>query len=283
MSDIPEKIILEPGIYPDISNEDYHNKIEGVSNSWLQKFKYCPANAILQQNSEADHFVFGRAFHALVLEGPVVFNNEFAVSPDPPCPADRNPKGWRNTTDYKAAIAKFKAQNIGKALISLEDYKHLKGMDSAVKKHPLSKEVLKDGIPEQTVIWIDEDTGLRCKCRPDWIPTGDNNALADLKSAKGAAYHAFKRSMWDYGYDRQAAFYLDGYNAATGSEFDAFVFPVVEKKPPYLTGCYPVGEESMTRGRVEYKKLLGQVKECMETGYWPPYVLDWREPDQSEL
>ena len=283
MSDIPKKIILEPGIYSDISNEDYHNKIEGVSNSWLGEFKYCPAKAMLKRTSEADHFVFGRAFHTLTLEGAVAFNKEFAVSPDPPCPADRKPKGWRSTNEYKAVVESFKAKNAGKSFISLEDYKHLKGMDNSVKSHPLSKEVLKSGIAEQTIIWIDEDTGLRCKCRPDWIPTGDNNTLADLKSAKNAAYHPFKRSMWDYGYDRQAAFYLDGYNAATGSEFDAFVFPAVEKKPPYLTGCYPVGEESMTKGREEYKKLLGQVKKCIETGHWPSYVLDWQEPDQNEL
>ena len=75
--DKQDKIILEPGIYSDISNEDYHNKIDGVSNSWLGEFKYCPAKAKLKRTSEADHFVFGRAFHTLTLEGAVAFNNEF--------------------------------------------------------------------------------------------------------------------------------------------------------------------------------------------------------------
>ncbi len=279
--DKPEKIILEPGIYSDISNEDYHNKIDGVSNSWLQKFKYCPSNVLLPQSGEEDHFIFGRGFHGLVLEGPVVFNNEFAVTPDPPCPAEQNPKGWRNTTKYKDVIKQFKAKNTGKAFITLEDYKNLKGMDIAVRSHPLGNKFLDNGIPEQTVIWIDEDTGLRCKCRPDWVPSGDNDTIVDLKSAKSAAFHPFKRSMWDYGYDRQAAFYLDGYNAATGSEFDAFGFAVVEKKAPYRTGSFIVGEETMADGRAEYKKLLQQVKECMETGHWPAYPLDWRE--QVEL
>ncbi|MCK5610929.1 PD-(D/E)XK nuclease-like domain-containing protein [Candidatus Pacearchaeota archaeon] len=279
--DKQDKIILEPGIYSDISNEDYHNKIDGVSNSWLGEFKYCPAKAKLKRTSEADHFVFGRAFHTLTLEGAVAFNKEFAVSPDPPCPADRKPKGWRNTTEYKTIITRFKGQNLDKPIISLSHYKDLKGMDASLKSHPLAKKFLENGIPEQTVIWIDEDTGLRCKCRPDWIPAGDNDTLVDAKSTKNASHHSFKRSMWDYGYDRQGAFYLDGYNAATGSEFDAFAFAAVEKTAPYRTGTYILGEETPSNAREEYKKLLHQVKHCMETGYWPAYSPDWQE--QVEL
>ena len=226
-------------------------------------------------------FVFGQAFHTLTLEGPVAFNGEFAVTPDPPCPAERKPKGWRNTNEYNVVVEGFKAKNIGKSFVSLEDYKHLKGMDTSLKSHPLAKKFLEEGIPEQTIIWIDEETGLRCKCRPDWIPCGDNDTLVDAKSAKSAAYHSFKRSMWDYGYDRQGAFYLDGYNAATGSDFDTFAFAVVEKLPPYRTGTYIIGEETMSDAREEYKKLLRQVKHCIETDHWPTHSLDWKE--QIEL
>jgi len=39
----------------------------------------------------------------------------------------------------------------------------------------------------------------------------------------------------------------------------------------------------MADGREEYKKLLHQVKECMETGHWPTYDPDWRNPEKFEL
>ena len=53
-----------------------------------------------------------------------------------------------------------------------------------------------------------------------------------------------------YGYDRQSAFYLDGFGA------DEFWFIVIEKTEPFDVGIYMSSEGFMELGRTKYKELL---------------------------
>ena len=63
------------------------------------------------------------------------------------------------------------------------------------------------------------------------------------------------RSSYKYGYHRQAAFYMDGFNA------DEFWFAVVEKEAPYRTGLYQASEEFINNGRREIGELLDRYRE----------------------
>ena len=75
------------------------------------------------------------------------------------------------------------------------------------------------------------------------------NALIDLKTAVTAAPQRFSRSLVDYGYALQAAWYQDGYEALTGERLP-FVHVVVEKEPPHLVAMYQVDADAWPTERI---------------------------------
>lgn len=251
---------IETGVYDGISSADYHGMLDYVSNSYLSKLNKCPAAAKIPQE-DIPAFVFGRACHAYVLEGEAVFFKEFCVAPE------LN----KRTNEGKALFAEFQAQNSGKDVITSDDYNKIIEISAAVSNHSFAKAVLADGKSEQSVFWTDAATGIKCKCRPDRIPSNGAGVLVDLKTTSDAGEYGFTRSVSSYGYARQAAFYLDGVNAATGSSFDAFVFVAVEKEAPFRVETYLLDEEFLAWGRYEYRRLLEVEMECRKDGNYPNY------------
>lgn len=247
------------GLYPNISHAEYHG-IEAVSNSYLTKINHCPASAKIDQE-DTPALIFGSAFHALVLEGQEAFDNRFVVAPEIN----------RRTKAGQAEYAEFCTQNEGKAVIGKDDYNLMIDMLNAVIRHPFACRVLSEGRSEMSVFWEDEETGIYCKCRPDRVPDGDYGVIVDVKTTISAKQKAFENSCIKYGYDRQAAMYLDGYNAATKSNVDSFIFIAVEKTVPFMVGCYAISETDIAVGRIKYQELMKKELGYRERNEWPHY------------
>lgn len=256
---------LKPGIYPDIPASDYHGDLlkDYVSKSYLKRLDKCPAAArVPQEDSPA--LAFGRAYHLYCGEGEAAFYRECAVLPSG---IDKRTKAG------KEAWAQFEAANQGKTLVSADDFQKIQEMDLALKMHPFASKLLAEGQSEQTVIWQDEATGLMCKCRVDRIPNPKKRVLVDLKSCQCAGEYEFGRDVVKFGYALQAAFYLDGINAALGeSVYDAFLFIAQEKEQPYRTETYILDPEFIAYGRSEYQRLIQIEADCRKTGEWPNYA-----------
>lgn len=252
---------MQPGLYTNIPAKYYHNlPIEIVSNSYLSRLNKTPAHTRVKQK-ETPALLFGRAVHSYVLEGATAFFQEFSIPPS----VDRR------TKEGKEIWSKFQLANSDKALIAEEDFVTITEMDIAVKSHPFAKELLAEGISEQTVIWADEETGILCKCRTDRTPSGNKMVLVDLKSTGDASEYAFGKSVLNYGYARQAAFYTEGVSKVTGQKFDAFCFIAVESEPPYRTEVYVLDAEYLSWGWTQVHRLLRLEKECRDNGSWPNY------------
>ena len=145
-------------------------------------------------------------------------------------------------------------------------------MRNAVFAHPFARQILSSGKPEQTIIWNDEETGLNCKGRIDWLPDMvTENVLVDLKTTSDASLKGFTRSCVDYGYAKQAGMYLDGVIKATGAVFDAFIFIAVEPGPPYRTEVYVMDVRFIQWGYTEYRRLLNLEAKCRRSGFYPHY------------
>jgi exodeoxyribonuclease VIII len=261
---LAEKITpLAPGIYPDIPASDYHGELlrDYVSKSYLKRLDKCPAAAKVPQE-DTPAMAFGRASHVFLLEGEDAFVKECAV-----IPSGIN----KRTNAGKEEWAAFEAANAGKSLISADDCLKLVEMRKSIQKHPFAPKLLAEGVSEQTVIWQDAATGLMCKCRPDRIPDGNKGLLVDLKTCTCAGEYEFCRDVVKYGYDIQAAFYLDGIKEATGNNFDAFCFIAIEKELPYRTETYMLDMDFIVRGQREYRRLLNIEAECRASGVWPNY------------
>lgn len=252
---------MKPGIYDNIPSHTYHNEIQAVSNSYLGRLAKCPAAARIPMEETAA-LLFGRACHSFVLEGEEVFFAEFAVAP----------KCDRRTKEGKAAFEQFTLANEGKTVITVDDLNTIFAIDASVKSHPFAKQLLAQGISEQTVIWEDEETGVLCKCRPDRTPSGNKGVLVDLKTTTDASERSFLNSVIKYGYARQAKHYIEGVNAGIGrTDYDAFAFIAVEKEAPYRCEVYILDDAFLEYGANERTRLLRIEAQCRKNNFWPAY------------
>lgn len=174
-------------------------------------------------------------------------------------------------TLWSDVLAEWQQNNPGRMVLSPEQWEQLHAMASAVHSHPAAGALLTSvpGEAEKSVYWIDAATGVLCRCRPDWWR--DDNVIVDLKTTEDASPEGFAKSMANYRYDVQAAYYLDGIQQATGKRPKAFVFIAVEKKPPFAVGVYVLDSDSLELGGAQYRADLRVFAECERSGDWPGY------------
>lgn len=173
--------------------------------------------------------------------------------------------------------AEWLANNGHRTVLEPEEWDQLMNMRDAVMAHPIARALLtgKPGKAEQSVYWIDQATGVLCRCRPDFWR--DDNLIVDLKTTEDASPEGFAKSIANWSYDTQDAFYTDGVLAATGKPLKAFVFLAVEKSARVVEGqplgvaVYQLDEAGRELGRAKYREDLGIYAQCVKTGIWPCY------------
>ena len=111
--------------------------------------------------------------------------------------------------------------------------------------------------------------GIECRCRPDAVT--ERGVIVDLKTTRDASPEEFARSIAQYRYHVQAAFYSDGYRAAFGEAPRGFVFIAVETEAPYLVAVYVASEAMTQRGRIDYQADLDTFRWCRDHNDWPGY------------
>lgn len=257
---------MKPGVYPNIPFKDYL-AINAVSNSYLGRLNDCPAKALVPREDTLS-LLLGRAVHKAVLEGMDAFNAEFAIGPD----VDKRTKAGKE----EWAAFETSADARGKIILKKDDLDKVLLMANAVFRHPWASKLLAEGVSEQTILWQDFDSGLMCKARPDRLPDEGKRTLVDLKTTRDAGEKAFMRSITEYGYARQAAFYLDGMNylkkgTLKNTFFDLFVFVAVETEEPYRVEVYTLSNDFIEYGRQEYRRLLQVEQDCRKAGAYPHY------------
>lgn len=165
--------------------------------------------------------------------------------------------------------AEWLANNSQRTVLSADAWERLHGMRDAVMEHPVAGPLFRrKGKAEQSVYWLDKETGLLCRCRPDWWA---DTIIADLKSTEDASADGFSKTVAKWRYHVQDAFYMDGVEQATGIKQRAFVFVAVEKKAPFAVAVYQLDGESVALGREEYQRNLRTYAQCLNTGKWPGY------------
>ena len=252
--------LVRAGIIKGISNEAYH-KAAGVSKSQLDQFAKSPAHylaSLTTPRKETPAMRIGSIFHGMVLEPERV---KIAVAPA--CD--------KRTKDGKATWEAFCIENAGAEIVTAEEGEMLNGMVASVMAHPAARALLSGpGIAEGSCWWHDEQSGELCRCRPDFY-RADLGIVVDLKSTEDASPKEFARSIANYRYHMQSAFYQDGVEAATGDFIKGFVFVAVEKKPPYAVAVYQLDMQGVEAGRVEYKRLLLDLADCKAAKKFPGY------------
>lgn len=260
---------MKNGIYSGISNEAYHGGV-GISKSGLDLVSRSPLHywaAYLdpdrEQRQATPAMKLGTAIHTAVLE-PGTYRDRYVVMPEG---VDRRTKDGKEI--YAACEQEAAAK--GAEIISASDHEKVMRIYKSCLEHPLTKKVFETGEAEVSAYWTDAETGVLCKCRPDWLLGGENPAILDLKSTENASPDEFIRSAFSWRYHVAAAWYLDGVEQAMGVKPDAFMFLAVEKTAPFAAAYYYADDDMLTAGRAEYRRALRTYADCLSSDKWPGY------------
>lgn len=259
-------IDLADGLHPHIAPAAYHERIQGVaSKSALDIVGRSAAHYKRWLDGAADEptpaLLFGAAFHCAMFE-PDRFANDYAIQPN---------FGDCRFKEAKAERERWRASNDGKTPIDPDDGAAIAGMIASIRRHPKAGPLLASGTPELTMLWTDPETGLRCKGRADFFAPQFRTVI-DVKTTEDARPPAFAKSVANYGYHRQAAFYTNGFQAV-GAPLDLFVFVAVEKVAPYLVKVHTLDGDALALGEASIRRDLLAMRACIESldfaGYDP--------------
>ncbi len=260
--ELEPELDLEPGLHENVPEEQYHRMLE-VSQSQLKVLRYkTPAHLkheILNPKAPTPALELGRAVHAAILE-PDKFEGEYV----------REIEGDGRKKEVREARAAQARDFEGATLLKATAYDTCMEMIGSVYGHEGAKALLADcSRRELTAIWKDRDTELDCRARYDAV-SDDGVVVVDIKTTEDASEESFTRDIYRYGYNIQAAHYLDG-AVANGLPASIFAIVAVEKAPPYCLCIYEVVDEAIDAGRKELRRLLSIYNECVETDTWPGY------------
>lgn len=290
------KRITAPGIY-DLTMEEYHSDCcdgPSVSGSRLHTIiDECPAvfwetsplNPKRSEDPATKVFNVGRAVHALVLGEPN-FNANFFVVPDgaPNKPSKKQRNAKKPSPETLDAIQFWDDVLLSKkAVVSEEDFGVVFAMATAQRRSPQVARAFENGKPERSLIWLDKETGVWLKSRPDWLPHDPTKSfLAQYKSADSIHPRALSAAAFKYGYHLGAAMECDGVRAVLGVEPLGIAHICQMKKPPYLAELKMFDVDQIEFGRREYRRALQLFARCWELHLagkpervaWPGYTVD---------
>ena len=262
------------GLVRRMTNEKYHARPEMSSSAfsvlaqsplhfWT---KYRDPNREKKPSTVTQ--MFGTAWHSSFFE-PAEFAKLYIELPEG---IDRRTKeGKQLWADIEAS---------GKTPLSGDDMKRLKAMTDAARAHPVAQAIFAKklkGIAEASLFWTDPTTSVACRMRPDFMirPCKDfpNGLILDGKTCEDGSPAGFAKSVWNWEYFYQAAFYTDGFQEVFKTpEPPPFIWAGQEKEAPFETAFYSAGKDLIQYGRKKYKRLLNVLAECERTETWPGYA-----------
>jgi hypothetical protein len=275
---------MEPGIYPNLPFADYL-AIDAMSNTRLGQLAKSPrhyhCNAGLDE--KAKYLMLGQLVHAGRLEV-MALARRYAVMPDyhmhpDNCTDVGKPSTSKQTRFVKERAEEFERVNEDKTVVPLEWFREMEAIVSSLIADDSAYRMLGGcGESELTLVWVDAETGLRCKARMDFIRR-DIRAFVDLKTTTDLS--AFPRAIARYGYHRQMAHYQAGWAALNGGELLTPWMVAAEKTPPYCVMSAPLDDEALLAGERQRCELMELLVKCREENHWPgPTSPDaWRVPE----
>ena len=263
-------------IFADVPANEYHQAARDgkfLSSHLLGDFRKSPLLYKKKMNGEIEQaetaaLAVGRAVHTLILEGRSKFDEEFNISDGPVNPKTGEPFG-KLTKAYKEWAA---AQT--KDVVSGPDFAFMSKLRESVWAHLVARELLDDGIAEQTVRtrYCEEP----CQIRMDWFREDYEGrpVICDLKTCDSIDH--FENDSWRFGYPHQMAFYREVFATGTdGTRPDCYLI-AVEKKEPYRVAVYKLTDDLLDQCARQNEAAIDELHACRKTNVWPTRTEDLR-------
>jgi len=182
----------------------------------------------------------------------------------------------------KVAFAKFCDEHPGRDCVSRAEVQQAEAVAMAVATNEWGGRCRRMVAPanrELSLVWTDEASGVLCKTRLDWIfPATDDlpdGVIVDLKTCQSALPRKFRYSVWEYGYDWQAALQNRGAVACglTTREVE-YRWLAVESAEPHMIGYWRFLVGELAAKDEELSRALCAYAECEASGDWPGMIGD---------
>lgn len=267
--------MIEQGIYPDLSNEDYHND-SAISRSGIKLFCESPykywaeyLNPARPAKKTTDAMEFGSALHAFILEHET-FHKYYVIEPKKVLLKD---VGRDEYEDYKLKIDLMKSDN--RIVLSCQEWDLLTNMKLALQNHEQAWDLIEGAQYEQSYFWRDEHSGLMVKCRPDILR---ENCIIDLKTCASADSRTYQKTMYLDALHIQGAMCREGVKQLTGFDIPTVINICVEKTYPYQVAIKIISHSALEAGHMKFKQALLDMKACIADNKWSSY-----EPEEVDL
>lgn len=256
-------------IEPNMTDADYHAH-EALSKTKLSDFIESPLlyyhkhiSGLMSRKSETTQMMTGSIIHECVLLGRPL-NEVCAVIPKDCLTANGSinsrGKAWQ---DFCLEATGYRVKR--------QEYEQLKAMLAADSIQQLRRFVNSSSMRrtiECPIFWTDEQTGIECRCKPDWFVEQRNGVECyDLKVSPMISPQQFKSQLKRFRYWLQDRHYSKGLRALTGLDV-TFTFVVVEPAFPFRVAMYHLDNDAKALGDAEYRRQLGRYAECVESGDW---------------
>ncbi|AHY26959.1 RecB-like exonuclease/helicase [Mycobacterium phage Nairb] len=253
-------IPVEDGVYTDISDVEYHADKTSLSSSGARTLiNATPAKFLEERNTppnpkpeyDAGHgahfYVLGKGSDIVVVDAP----------------------NWQTKDARQARIDAWAA---GKVPLLTKQDQAARAMAEKVHAHPTAGALFAVGDAEVSGYWRDSATNVRLRWRADWLHPGRSRLIiVDYKTTKNAHPNAFPKSVADYGYHQQDAWYRDGVIANGVDDDPLFLFVAQDKTPPYELTIHELRPADVERGRRLNRKAIDLYAKCESANEWPSY------------
>lgn len=246
-------------------SSDYYKRQE-ISNSMLTQlaqdpflfYEYYVADPP-KEREESEDLLIGSATHCLELELDT-FCQRYIVAPE----VDRR------TKEGKETYAKFLQMSEGRKVLTTKQHDLAFAMFEKLEGHADLQSLLEHDHFVEREIYFDLE-GYKCRSKLD-IVIPSLRTIIDIKTTRSINPKKFGWSVADYGYHRQAAFYLAAAKSEFGGEGWRMLFACVEKTYPHHTALFELDQQAINHGYYQIGQLLTELNHRKHTNDWLPIV-----------
>lgn len=242
-----------------MSSADYHADKSAIGSSGLKAFRKSRREFELGISKEPTPAMnTGTLAHAALLE-PEKLETLFPIYPDDVLAKNGAistlaAKDWR---DEQLAA--------GRIPVKQDQFDRAAEMVKSIKA-TIGPWLTKDAICEHAIYWIDEETGLLCKCRPDFLVERPGLVLiVDIKTTDDPTPPAFARRVEQMGHWLSVPHYMAGAKAHFGGESD-FMFAAVEAEWPFRCVIHQLTPQDSFAAKMTWNIHMANLKKCKESG-----------------
>ena len=289
--------------------QDYHDipalnasSISDYMRSPLHFWMHSSLNPDRERKGKTPAMTFGSLCHCLVLE-PEAFDKEFVVFEK-----SYFPNALDTAEELKAFVEKHGEKPVSKGkkkdfidqakrlsstveiwdeikesiksdardIITEDQHKHAIAMRDAMYANSSVRKLLGNGCSEQPVLWQREEGGMQCKAKLDYSREG---LLIDYKTTADASHATFGKSIANFGYHRQMAWYMDAFKHKYGERPKGAIIIAQEKDLPEAIGIYSISSEALAIGQAECDRAYAEISERLLLSKWEAYPESIQELD----